>query len=111
MENKVELDADIIPYRYDESEGNNDDDSTKRKKGFSELFKKQMGLRRVSLTRQCTKALFSRIFFVFFSSTTKETFCSVVFMSLDICLPTVPNRKVWGPLRTRSQMFMALPQP
>lgn len=95
----MEIDADLIPYRYDESEGNNDDDSTKRKKGFSELFKKQMGLRRVSHTRQCTKALFSRIFLLF-SSTRKETFCSVVFMSLDICLPTVPNRKVWGPLMT-----------
>lgn len=39
-----------IACRYDESEGRHgqdEDDGTKRKKEFSELFKKQMGLRKV----------------------------------------------------------------
>lgn len=38
--------------RYDEGEGYSEDDPFKRKKEFSELFKKQMSMRKVITTKK-----------------------------------------------------------
>lgn len=41
--------ASVAPYRHDEYEGgNSDDESLKRKNDFSDLFKRQMSMRKVS---------------------------------------------------------------
>lgn len=53
---KQETDTECAPRRYDEENDDGaEDDGAKRKKEFSELFRKQMGLRKVKLNHQHTQ--------------------------------------------------------
>lgn len=44
----MRADTDNTPCRFDEGEETGEEDGTKRKKEFSDLFKKQMSLRKVN---------------------------------------------------------------
>lgn len=56
----------VSPCRYDERDaGSSEDDSTKRKKDFSDLFKQQMNLRKVNRSNQHVQAVEKQILAVF----------------------------------------------
>lgn len=75
--------AGVPPYRHDEYEGgsNSDDEGCKRKKEFSDLFKKQMNMRKVNRSRRKKIVLvFLGFFFRFFyrgvaGKATQRSFC------------------------------------